>query len=78
MTERKRVKKVGYKELWDKIENRCLELAYKNLEKETAPTNEDIEAVRKYITVAKEIEIIKLHWAVQTRCGAAVSRDQIS
>ena len=66
---------MGYKELWDKIENRCLELAYKNLEKETAPTQKEIEAVKDYIAIAKEIEIIKLHWAVQTRCGAAVSRD---
>lgn len=66
---------MGHKDLWDKIENRCLELAYKNLEKETAPTQKEIEAVKDYIAIAKEIEIIKLHWAVQTRCGAAVSRD---
>ena len=69
---------MGYKDLWDKIENRCLELAYKNLEKETAPTQKEIEAVKDYIAAAKEIELIKLHWAgishVTARSDGAVNR----
>lgn len=67
-----------HKELWNKVEKRCLELAEQVLEKETAPTEREIEAVKNYIGIAKEIEAINLHWAVQNRCGAAAFRGQPS
>ena len=65
-------------DLWNCVEKQCLENAIKILEKETAPTDKEIEAVKDYIAVAKEIELIKLHWAgisrVTARSDRAVNR----
>ena len=65
-------------DLWSSVEKQCLEHAIKILEKETAPTEKEIEAVKGYIAVAKEIELIKLHWAgisrVTARSDRAVNR----
>lgn len=48
-------------DLWNSIEKQCLERAIKILEEETVPTEREIEVVKDYIDVAKEIEKIKLY-----------------
>lgn len=61
-----------HKELWNELEKRCLEKANEIFKKETAPTEREIEAVKNYIGIAKEIEAINLHWTAQARYGEAV------
>ena len=67
-----------HRELWNKVEKRCLELAAGILENETAPTVMEVEAAKRYIGIAKEIEAINLHWAARNRYGGVAFQGQPS
>lgn len=64
------------KELWDKVAKMCLRRVITILEKEATPTSENFEAAEKYIAIAEKSEGINLHWAAQSRYGAAVFPNQ--
>ena len=56
-----------HKELWNKVEKRCLELAAGILEKEATPEVMEVEAAKRYVDIAKGIEAINFHWAAQNK-----------
>ena len=64
--------------LWEQVGNRCLEHALNLLDEKTAPTAATVETVKGLVDVALSIDMLNLHWARQTRYGAAAFRGQLS
>ena len=62
--------------MWDRIGNRCLELAVELLRKETTPTAATVEAVKRLVDTAIAIDSLNLRWYVRTRSAGAVFRGQ--
>ena len=60
------------------VGNKSLSAAEKLLDKETAPTGDTVETVKKLVDTAISIDLLNLQWAAQTRSGAAVFRGQSS
>lgn len=58
--------------LWIDVANRCLERAKELLEKETAPTCEEIGAATSLINAAVSMDQMDLQWEAQNRSGAAL------
>ena len=58
--------------LWEKLGNRCLELAIAELDKETVPIPAEMETVERLVRIAISLDEPNLQWANQSRYGAAV------
>lgn len=57
--------------LWEQVGSRCLELARRELNKETAPDAATLETVERLVEIAISIDELNLRWEAQTRYGAA-------
>lgn len=62
--------------MWDKIGNKCLELALGLLEEEQEPTKDTAETVRHLVETAVSIDSLNLRWEEKRRSGAVVFPDR--
>lgn len=64
-------------DLWTAVGNECLAHALRILQKETALTCDEINAVVQLTTTAAKLEEINLLWAAQNRSVAAGGMGQL-
>ncbi len=57
--------------LWEAVGNQCLSMALALLKADATPTASTVEAVKALVDTAISIDMLNLHWANQTRYGAA-------
>lgn len=57
--------------LWALVGTQCITQALTMLDREAVPTAATVETARKLVDIAIAIEMLNLHWAQQSRYGAA-------